>query len=268
MNDEGVIWITGAGSGLGEALALNIAANGAARVTLVLSGRRRTQLEGVGQRCAALGATVQILPVDLADPDSRKAALVELQRQGIRPETLINNAGVSQRAPAEETSCDVDRRLMEVNYLAAVELTKAVLPGMIAAGRGRICAVSSVAALIPVPQRSGYNAAKAAQWAFFRTLANELSGRGIQVTTAIPGFVRTDISRNAHTGDGKAWGGMDRNQAGGISPEQAAGEILRGMRRGRTVVYTGLDLRLRTSLLLHRLAPALLDRILRNAEVT
>lgn len=258
------IWISGASSGIGASLAQTLAAPGR---SLILSGRSTDRLQDVAGRCTQAGATVRLLPFDMADAPARTAALAELTRDGLQPDLLINNAGISQRGTAAETDVAVDRRIMEVDYLAAVELTKSVLPGMLQRGRGSVVAISSVAGLAPVPLRSSYNAAKAAQLAFFGTLANECAGTGVTVHLVVPGFVRTDVSRNALNPDGSPAGVMDPNQAKGISPDQAAAEIVRGLRRGRRRIYTGITARLRVMLLLARLAPGLLDRILQNTEV-
>lgn len=266
---DGWVWITGASSGIGAALAHRVSAIRGRPV--ILSGRSGERLETVAARCRNAGVDeekILLLPFDARDTQQRRDALEELRTRAIAPDTLINNAGVSQRGIASETEFSVDRDILEVNYLAAVDLTKAVLPRMIERGRGCIIAVASVAGLIPTPLRSAYNAAKAAQIAFFTTLANELAGSGVQVVTIIPGFVRTRISENALDCAGDSWGKLDRNQAQGIAPERAAEEILRGIDRGRRVVYTGLSPRLRTALALRFFAPRILDRILQNAEVT
>lgn len=261
-----LVWITGASSGIGTALALQCTRHGARG--LILSGRSPERLEAVAEQCRRHGTAVRTLPFDAARPAERADALETLGSFVEIPDILVNNAGISQRSLALETGFSVDRDIMEVNYLAAVELTKAVLPAMVERGFGCIVVVSSVAGLIPTPLRSAYNAAKAAQIAFFGTLANELVGTGVRVMTVIPGFVRTNISINALDGTGSNWGRMDPNQADGISPETAAADILHGMARGRSIIKTGFSPRLKFALLLHRLAPVMLDRVLQKAKVT
>lgn len=257
-------WITGGSSGIGAALARELAAP---PITLYLSGRSSERLEEVARECRDRGATVHTREFDMADPPARARAANQILAADPVPEVLINNAGLSQRGTAEETAFSVDRTLMEVDFLGAVELTKALLPSMRARGSGCIVAVSSVAALAPVPLRSSYNAAKAAQLAFFGTLANELATSGISVHMAIPGFVRTSVSRNALTGSGSAAGLMDPNQSTGIDGNTAARDILNGIAAGHRRVYTGLTPKLRVMLFLARRAPGLLDRILQNTEV-
>ena len=257
-------WITGASSGIGAALARRLSRTG---VTLYLSGRSRERLEAVATDCRAGGATATVVPFDMADPAARAAAIETILAADPVPRVLVNNAGLSQRGEAIETDVSVDRTIMEVDYLAAVELTKAVLPSLIAAGDGCIVAVSSVAGLAPVPIRSSYNAAKAAQLAFFGTLANELPGTGVQVNLVIPGFVKTAVSMNALTGSGAASGVMDPNQSGGIDPDAAAADIIRGLAANRRRIYMGMTARLRFMLVLAKLVPRLLDRILQTSEV-
>jgi short-subunit dehydrogenase len=260
------IWITGASSGIGAALAEAYARE--AGTDLILSGRSRERLEAVIGRCRAAGARVERLLFDAGIPSERNRTVDGLSSRGVVPDIIINNAGISQRGYAADTTFSIDRDIMEVDYLAAIHLTKAVLPGMIERGSGIVVAVSSVAGFIPAPRRSAYNAAKAAQIAFFRTLSNELEGTAIQVTTVIPGFVRTRISENALDSRGETWGRLDDNQAGGISPERAARDILHGISAGRRVIYTGISPRLRIALILNRLAPVMLDRILQRGKVT
>ncbi len=257
-------WITGGSSGIGAALARAVAAP---RITLYLSGRSLPRLEAVAQQCRQRGASVTTIPFDMADSAARENAVNRVLAATPLPEVLMNNAGLSQRGTAAETEYAVDRTLMEVDYLGAVQLTKALLPSMRERGTGCIVAVSSVAALAPVPLRSSYNAAKAAQLAFFGTLANELAHTPISVHVAIPGFVKTAVSENALTGSGAPANVMDPNQSGGIDGNRAARDILQGIAAGRTRIFTGLTPKLRLMIFLARRIPGLLDRILQTAEV-
>jgi len=252
-------WITGASSGIGAALAREIAGPGR---TLVLSGRSTDRLATVAAACTEAGARVEQLPFDLASSDDRRRAINTIESRGIRIDALINNAGISQRGLAVDTSLDVGRRLFEIDFFAEVELSRAVLPGMVDRGNGCLVAVSSIAALAGPPRRGFYNAAKAAQIRFFDTVRNELTGSGVIVSTTIVGMARTEISQNSVTADGGRYDRLEPNQAGGIPPEQVAREIIRGVSRGRAVFYTGMTIRSRIMVLLARWAPRLLDRIL------
>lgn len=252
-------WITGASSGIGAALAREIAAPGQ---TLVLSGRSAERLSAIAEECSDEGAEVVVLPFDLASPEDRRSAIEVIESRGIVIDALVNNAGISQRGLAIDTSLEVGRRLFEIDFFAEVELVLAVLPGMLDRGNGCLVAVSSIAALAGPPRRGFYNAAKAAQIRFFDTVRNELAGTGIVVSTAIVGMVRTEISQNSITSDGGRYGQLEPNQAGGIEPERVAREIVRGVLRGRAVFFTGMTMRSRIMVFLSRWMPRLLDRIL------
>ncbi len=257
-------WITGAGSGIGRALALHLSATGR---RLVLSGRRRDALEETAAMCRGYGAEVENLPVDLADEADRVRAYRHLVESAALPEAVFHNAGISQRSYAADTEFSVDKAIHEVNFVAPVHLTKLLLPHMIEENRGCIVAVSSLAGLLAAPLRSAYNAAKAAQISYFRTLRNELHDTGVLVAVALPGFVRTDVSRNALTGNGAPYGTMDPNQESGITPGDAAAAIIAGVERRKPIISTGLSIRGRVILAIERFSPSLADAILRSREV-
>lgn len=261
--NEQTVWITGASSGIGAALARELAARGAA---LVLSGRSGQRLAAVAASCRAEGAAVQELVFDVGVAEERARAVAWVQALATPVTVLINNAGVSQRARVMDASAEVERALFEVNYWSAVELTRAVLPAMVAANRGVVAVVSSIAGLAGVPLRSSYSAAKAALLRYFGALGNELRGTGVSVTLVIPGFVQTEVSNNALTGSGSAHGVLDPNQAGGETAERTAVRIADGIARGHRYIYTGLVGRARLMVWLSRLAPSLLDRALSKQE--
>lgn len=261
---ETIVWITGASSGIGKALAIHYAGK---RYRLIISGRSVDRLEAVAARCREAGASVDVLAFDIADEVQRERAVADVRERGIVPDILINNAGVSQRETAVSTAYDVDRQIIDINYVAAVHLTKRVLPDMIARGSGTVVVVSSIAAFLPSPGRSGYNGAKAAQIAFFRTLRNELHGSGITVSIVVPGFVRTEVSQRALRGDGAAYGVVDHNQANGIDPDRAARDIVYGIERRREMISTGIAIGPRVLLILERVSPRLVDAVLRKVRV-
>lgn len=263
MNDMTgkTIWITGASSGIGAALARVLAARGA---RMILSARSADKLETVRQSCS-MPEDHFCLVVDLADKNSIETAWNHLQEMSYEVDILINNAGMTQRAWVVETHMDVYRLLLEVDFLAAVDLTKKVLPGMIERGRGQIVAVSSVMGKFSSPQRSGYAAAKHALQGFMDALRAEVHDAGVRVLVASPGFVNTDVSRNALRGDGTLHNKMDPSQAAAISAENCAEQIVGAMVKGRDEVFPGGKERL--GLLLNRLSPALLRRVMRKVKV-
>ena len=255
------VWITGASSGIGAALAHALSNRGA---RLILAARAADRLERVRQECKSPDDHL-CLVMDLADPASIEAAWNRLQEMPRTVDILINNAGMTQRARVAQTSMDVYRRLLEVNFLAAVDLTKRVLPGMLERGSGQIVAVSSLMGKFASPQRSGYAAAKHALQGFMDALRAEVHDGGIRVLVASPGFVNTDVSRNALRGDGTLHGRMDPSQAAAMSAASCAEQIIAAMTKGRDEVFPGG--KERVGLLLNRLSPALLRRVMRNVRV-
>jgi len=213
-----VVLITGASSGIGEALARAFAREGA---ELVLVARRRAELERVA--ASAEGArSIHIVPFDLSDVGAIPTKADEIIRLVGHVDHVVHNAGVSQRALALETSIEVDRRLMEINYFAVIALTKALLPHMLRVKGGRFVVVSSLVGLFGVKLRSAYSASKHALHGFFETLEAEHYDDGIRVTMVCPGFVATNVAKNALRGDGTVHGHLDEANASGIDPADAA----------------------------------------------
>lgn len=255
-------WITGASSGIGEALAYAFSAQGA---RLVLSARRQAQLETVRASCTNPEQHL-IAPLDLAQSATLPAIVETVLEQTGYIDILINNGGVSQRSLAIETPLDVDRRIMEVNYFGTIALTKALLPSMLARQSGQIVVISSVVGKFGSPVRSTYSASKHALHGFFDSLRAEVHEHGIGVTIVCPGFVTTDISVNALTKDGSAQGTMDNAQAKGMAPDECAARILRAVAANKDEVYIGG--REIMGVHINRLAPGLFNRIIRRTSVT
>ena len=258
-----VVWLTGASSGIGEALAYALAERGA---RLVLSARRADELERVRARCARLDQH-HIVPLDLAMVAADPAQAQTLAAEVGPIDMLFNNAGISQRALAADTTLAVDRLLMEVNYFGTIALTKAVLPGMMARKTGHIVTVTSVAGKLGTPMRSGYAAAKHALHGFFDSLRAEVWKDNVRISLVCPGFIRTNLPMVALTGDGSPQGRMDAAQQQGMAPEECARRILDGVAAGRDeiVVAGGRE---RLAVWLKRWAPGLLNRVMRTARVT
>jgi dehydrogenase/reductase SDR family member 7B len=255
-----IVWITGASSGIGEALAHQFAAEGA---RLVLSSRRREELERVRQACPRAGEHL-VLPLDLARSDTFPAAAAGVLARFGRIDVLVNNGGVSQRARVADATLEVERALMEVNYFGPVALTKAVLPTMLAQRRGKIAVVSSVMGYLGTPGRSTYAAAKHALHGYFDSLRFEVWREGVSVMLACPGYVRTAVSRNALGGSGEKHDRMDAKTERGIAPEECAAAILEGIARGREEIHVGgKEI---YGIYLKRFAPRLLSRIVRGMK--
>lgn len=255
-----VVWITGASSGIGAALAEAFAHEGA---RLILSARRQEELERVAARCE--GERPLVLPLDLAQPESLPAHVeTALQRFG-HVDIVVHNGGVSQRSLVSETRLEVDRRIMEVNYFGTVALTKALLPSMLKAKSGHFVVISSVMGRIGTPQRSAYAASKHALHGFFDCLRAEVADRGLFVTLICPGYIQTDVSKNALTGDGTPKNEVGRDIANGHPVDLTAQQILTAVSARRSEAYVGAFGKERLALLLKRFTPGLLDVLVRKA---
>lgn len=234
-----VVWITGASSGIGEALGKAFSHNGA---RVVLSARNTSELNRVRQECIAAGAdadTVLVLPLDVLDYDALPHALQAVLKAFGRIDLLINNAGTSQRSFCLETELQVYRTLFELNVIAQIALTKAVLPVMVEQGGGHVLVTASVAGKVGAPLRTGYCAAKHAVMGFFDALRTEVAYLGIKVTTIVPGFIRTNIGSNALTGTGTPVGKLDEDIESGMDVTECAGIILQGIVNGVEEIAVG-----------------------------
>lgn len=231
------IWITGASSGIGEQLAYQLAGKGN---NLILSARRKEVLEEVKANCtASIQENIHILPLDLSDLKSLdEAADTALSIYG-KIDVLINNGGISQRSLVKETSFEVDQHVMNVNYYSAVKLTKRVLPGMIKNNGGHILVTSSLVGKFGTPFRSAYSASKHALHGFFEALGAEVWENNIFTTIFCGGYIKTNISLNAVTGDGTAHNRMDQNQAKGRTAEDAAKVMIQAVEKNKREVYFG-----------------------------
>ncbi len=248
------VWITGACSGIGEALAYELSRRGA---HLVLSSNRPEALREARQNCSHPGDHV-VQPLDLAEPDSLRAAAEAVRAEG-PIDVLVNNAGIAQRGPATDTDVATLRRVMEVNVFGTVQLTKAVLPAMQERGRGHVAVVSSVAGKFGVPGLSAYAASKHALQGWFDSLRAEVHDDEIGVTLACPGFVQTSIASNMiNTADTTT---AETILEKGISPSECAGAIADAIEREKAEFYVGGWEVL--NVYLKRFVPGLLRRLLR-----
>ena len=224
------IWIIGASSGIGKALATEFAKLGS---VIIISSRKQGELEIVKSECEALGAECFIQVLDLADQSSFVETTNNIIAKYNKIDVLINNGGISQRSLIKETSIDIDRKLMEINYFGNIALTKAVLPHMIKQKSGSIVTVSSIVGKFGFPLRSAYSASKHALHGFYETLRAEHKEDNINVTVAIPGRVRTNISYNAILKDGTANNKLDDGQKNGITSEACAKHIIKAINRNK-----------------------------------
>jgi dehydrogenase/reductase SDR family protein 7B len=231
------VWITGASSGIGEALASEYVKRGA---KVILSSPEVEKLNLLSDSFNDFrSGSSMVVPLDLERGEDIPGIVAKTVEQAVRIDILINGAGISQRSLVVETPLEIDRKIFEINYFGAVTLTKSLLPHMISSGGGTIAVISSIVGKFGFPMRSAYSASKHALHGFFETVRAELKKENIKVTIICPGRVRTNISVNAITKEGKAYGIMDRGQLKGISPEKCARKIIRAIARKRKEIYAG-----------------------------
>lgn len=250
------IWLTGASSGIGLALARELANYD---VRLILTSRREEALEEV-RKSLPNSDKHKVLALDLSQPEAAvtaaQAALGDTQI-----DILINNAGVSQRSLILDTDLKVYRQLMEIDYFGVVALTKLVLPDMVARKSGHIVTVSSVAGKIGTKLRSGYSGAKYAVLGFMDSLRAEVAADKISCTSILPGFINTPVAHNSLTGDGSALGEPDQDNASGMSAEDCAKAIVKAItaRKDEVVVGKGLS---KLAPLIQRISPSYVRRMI------
>jgi len=225
------VWITGASSGIGEALAVAWSREGA---TLVLSARNAAELERVRKACVDPQKHL-VLPLDLTDTH----AIDDAAKQVPVVDVLVHSGGVSQRSFAAETGLETDRAIMNLNYFGTVALTKAVLPSMLVRKSGHIVPITSVIGYVGIPTRSAYAASKHALHGFFESLRAETARDGIAITIVVPGYVRTKVSENALRGDGTPHGKLDETHAKAVLPEQIAPRIIDAVAKKKPEVRVG-----------------------------
>ena len=229
-------WITGAASGMGRALAIELAKS---KVRLIISDRDTTGLEQTAGEIITKGSTVRIEPLDMLNTQSIFETAKKVIDDGEKISGLYQFAGISQRSLVSETPIENDRRIMEVNFFGVVALTKALLPHMIENGGGQLAATSSLVGKFGFPYRSAYSASKHALHGYYESLLAENSKHKIKVSMMIPGRVQTNISRFAIDKEGKEHGKLDDGQANGISAEKAARLIFSGLKREKKEIWVG-----------------------------
>jgi short-subunit dehydrogenase len=230
------IWITGASSGIGKAVALKLSKE---NTVLILSDINESGLAEVAGECEMNNCKTLIIPIDLSNEKSVQNSIELVLNKKIKIDCLYQFAGISQRSLVNETPLFVDRKIFEINFFGAIALAKAVLPGMIKNGGGQIAVTSSLVGKFGFPYRSSYSATKHALHGFFESLRAENKQHNIVVSIFIPGRVKTNISVNAITKDGKTHGKMDEGQDTGITAEKAAKIIYDGLIKEKKEILVG-----------------------------
>ncbi len=230
-----IIWITGASSGIGKALAIECARQGA---TLMLTARREDALEATRIACERSDEH-RCLVHDVTDQESHAILMSKILEAWGHLDMLVLNAGIGQRGSIEETSLDVERRIMEVNYFGCTEVAHAVLPHFLDRNRGQIVVVSSIMGKLSTPRRATYAASKHALHGFFEGLRAELYQTRIGVTLLCTGYIKTDISTHSLRGSGQSYGSMDDQHRDAMPGDVYARKAVRAMMRRKPVAYIG-----------------------------
>lgn len=257
-----VVWITGASSGIGKAIAQQYAALGA---QVVLTARRHEELEKVRQLLNNPEQHISIT-ADITDESQVRHAYDQVLQQKGRIDWLINNAGLSQRALIQDTTMQTERAIMEVDYFSQVFLTKTVLPTFLEQKSGRIIFISSVAGLLGTQYRASYSAAKAAIHMWANSLRAEVAAQGVQVSVVFPGFVKTNVSLNALNGEGKPQGHPDEAIENGLSAEDFAAQTVQALQNGEEYIVIG-GKKEKLGVLVSRISPKVLYKMIRKTKV-
>lgn len=257
------VWITGASSGIGEALAKAYYKNGA---NLILSSRRQEALEEVKTKLGGDGSRIKVLTLDLTQSDTFATKTADALSLFGSIDVLINNGGISQRSIFEETNLDTVRKIMEVNYFGSVGLTREVLPHMTTQKSGHIIVTSSVAGKLGTKYRTAYAGSKHAVQGFFDSLRQEMYEHNIAVTLICPGPIKTNITKNALTGDGTSFGKMGDLHDSAMDADEMVSKIWKKLTsKTEEIVISGWKERM--ALIIKRISPRLLNKILKNSKV-
>ena len=256
-----VIWITGASSGIGEALTYEL---NKLECKLIISARRRAVLEKVRNMCVK-AENVAILPLDLADFESHLNAVRSAIEIYGKIDIIINNGGISQRSFIINTKFEVFKKMIDVNYLGTINLSKLLLPEFIKNKSGHFVTITSLMGKFGSPHRSGYCGAKHALHGFFDVLRMEHERDNINVTLVCPGFIQTDVAKNALTGDGSAQEKEDKATEGGMPVAVCAQKIIKSIERNKYEVYIGGKETM--GVYLKRFFPKILHRVVLKSEV-
>jgi len=255
MKDK-VVLITGASSGIGEALARKYAAEGS---KLVLAARRMDRLKALQDEL--VNNDVLIIETDVTvEEDCKRLVELAILRYG-QIDVLVNNAGISMRAVFEELDLQVIRRLMDVNFWGTVYCTKYALPHLLKV-HGSVVGVISIAGHVGLPGRIGYSASKFAVRGFLDTLRIENLKKGLHVLVAAPGFTASEVRLSALNASGRQQGETPRDESKMMSAETCAGHIYRAVvKRKRQLVLTSQG---KLSVLLGFLLPSFFDKMAYN----
>ncbi|BCI83286.1 SDR family NAD(P)-dependent oxidoreductase [Mycobacterium sp. SMC-18] len=234
--------ITGAGSGIGQALAIELARSGA---SLAISDIDTEGLAKTEEQVKAIGAPVKADRLNVAEREAFELYADEVVKHFGKVNQVYNNAGIAFTGDLEVSQFKDIERVMDVDFWGVVNGTKVFLPHLIASGDGHVVNVSSIFGLFAVPSQSAYNAAKFAVRGFTEALRQEmkLAGHPVKVTTVHPGGIKTNIVRNSTAASDIDSAGLNKlfDRAALTTPERAAQIILESVRKGHARVLVGPD---------------------------
>ncbi len=256
-----IIWITGASSGIGEALTLQLAKQ---NCKLIISSRRETVLNEVKNKCQQ-PENIKVLPLDLADYKYMPTIVEKAIKLFGNVDILINNGGISQRSLIIDTVIEMDKKLMDIDYLGTVALSKALLQHFIAQKSGHFVTVTSLMGKFSSPYRSAYCGAKHALHGFFDALRLEHDKDNIKVTMICPGFVNTNVARNALTGNGSTQNEQDSATENGLDVDVFAKRMLKAIKKEKFEAYIGKGET--KGVFLKRFFPKLLHKVVLRSAV-
>lgn len=258
------IWITGASSGIGKELAIQLSKH---TDKLILSSRKVAALESVKDLCEN-NSNIKILALDLEKHDKIEE-IFNANLEWVKDvDILFNNAGISQRSYVEDTEFDVYKRLMDVNYLGTIRLSLLLLPFFKERNTGHFIVTSSVAGKIGVPIRAGYSASKFALHGFFEALRAELDKTAVEISMLCPGYIKTDISLNALKGDGSQQGTMDDAQANGMTVNTMVNKVLKAVSKQKAEILVGGIVETHLATRISRFFPSIFRKVIANSKVT
>lgn len=258
-----VVWITGASSGIGEALAYTFARYGS---KLILSARREEELQRVKKGCNRNEEDILVLPMDVSNFDQATELYQQVIARFGTVDILINNAGLSHWSKVKDLSMDVTRKILDVNFFGGVALVKTVLPDMIEKKKGHIVVISSVLGKMPVMKQAAYVASKHAIQGFYDTLRLEAASEGVNVLVVCPGFVNTNVAKNSLDRDGVAINKNNDKIAKGLDPLYVSERILNSIIKNKSeLIIAGTPEK--TAINLRRLFPSLFNRFMQKRRL-
>lgn len=236
-----VVWVTGASSGIGEAMAKEFVRRGA---RVILTARRADRLEALAKELnqRAGNEAAKILAADLSQLDS----LSDLAKKALSLfgdiDVLFNNAGVSQRSYSLDTPFEIEKKMLELDLLSPIALTKAMLPHFVQKKSGRVIVTSSLMGEFELAGNCTYSCAKHGLNGYFYSLGFEMKPYGVDVQVLMPGFVKTEVSQSAITSSGKIHGKMDSTHQKAMTAEEFARKVFPKIEKGQTgIVIAGWE---------------------------